>query len=240
MSLLSGLSTPADVAEEKDILGGGSYQCDSGVYDAVIEYAYAEKNENGTLVLHFGAKLDDGFQLKQRINLTKRTGETFYTNKSGEKFPMSGFVVGEAISLFGAQKPLAELESKQATVKVYNKELKKEVPTDVPMLVELLNKPIKLGIKKVIKPSGSYDAANNWIEDQSKTFTFNEIDKVFHPKSGLTVPEIRAKKTEAQFLKDWQDKWQGKVDDQTDGTAATASGTPAAATAAAPTSSLFK
>ena len=239
MSLLSGLSTPADVAEEKDILGGGSYQCESGVYDAVVEYAYVEKNDKGTLVLHFGAKLDDGFQLKQRINLTKRTGETYYTNKAGEKFPMSGFVVGEAISLFGAQKPLSELDTKQATVKVYNKELKKEVPTDVPMLHELINKPLKLGIKKVIKNSGSYDANNNWVEDPSKTFTFNEIDKVFHPKSGLTVPEIRAKKTEAEFIKGWQDKWQGKVDDQTNGTAAAAPATPAA-TPAAPTSSLFK
>ena len=107
------------------------------------------------------------------------------------------------------------------------------------MLHELINKPLKLGIKKVIKPSGSYDANDNWVEDPSKTYTFNEIDKVFHPKSGLTVPEIRAKKTEAEFIKGWQDKWQGKVDDQTNGTATAAPATPAA-TPAAPTSSLFK
>ena len=54
------------------------------------------------------------------------------------------------------------------------------------------------------------------------------------------MPEIRAKKTEAEFIKGWQDKWQGKVDDQTNGTAATAGTSTPAATPAAPTSSLFK
>lgn len=240
MSLLSGLSTPADVAEEKDTLGGGQYQVDSGVYDALIEYAFVEKNDKGTLMLHLGAKLDNGFDLKQRIALTKRTGETFYTTKSGEKFPMSGFVVGEAIALFGAQKQLSELATKPSVVKLYSKEHKKEMPQEVPMITDLLNKPIKLGLKKIIKPSGSYDSDGKWVEDQSKTFTFNEIDKVFHPKSGLTVPEIRSKKTEPEFLEAWKAKWDGKVDDQTDGTAASADTASTTSGSESSVSSLFR
>ena len=240
MSLLSGLSTPADVVEEKDIIGGGVYQVDSGVYDAVINSAYVQKNDKGTLVLHLDAKLDNDFELRQRISLTKRTGETFYVTKTGEKFPMSGFVVGEALALFGAQKPLSELKSETKVVKVYNKELKKEVPEEVPMLTELVGKPVKLAIKKIIKPSGSYNEAGEWVEDHTKEFTFNEIDKVFHPKSGMTVPEIRAKKEEAEFINDWKEKWEGKVDNQIDAAKAGAGTGSSAVGGTKPTSSLFK
>lgn len=238
MNLLAGLSQDNDIKAEEDTLGGSYGPLDSGVYTGTIKFAYLTKAASGALALNLGFEFEDGSTYKETVYVMSgnaKGNKNFYVTKNGDKKYLPGFLVGDAIALFTTQKNLAQLETETKIVKIYSSDQQKEVPTEVPMITEMLGNKVSLGIKHVIEDKRAKDASGNYVAT-GETRSKNETDKVFHPTNGMTVPEIRAKATEAAFIETWKTKWEGKVQDNSDKSKKAESGTPATTTSA---SSLF-
>ena len=236
-NLLAGIKQADAVEEVKDNLGGSKFSpVDSGIYEATIKYAYLKPSAGGALGLHMELDLDNGSTVRESIYLTKRTGENYYVDKNdaSKKHLLPGYITADAIALLGAQKPIAELKTEDKIIKLYDSAQQAEVPTTVPMLTALTGKTIKAGIVKIVEDKQVKSDSGAYVKGEGVR-TKNEIDKVFHPTNNMTVPELRAGATEAEFYDAWKAKWDGKVDDKSTG-----GGTAASAKAKPAVSSLFK
>ena len=231
MSFLTNLSYAADIQEDKDAVGGGGFTVpESGVYDATIKYAYLSQAQSGAGAVNFEFDLN-GNTYRETMYVTNRNGQNFYVDKrDGSKKYLPAYLNVDAIALFATSKPLAELKDQAKVINLYNFEQQKEVPTEVPMLVELLGKKVKLGLIKEKSFKQVKDASGNYVDSDEVRETAT-INKVFSPKDGRTVNEVRAEQAEAEFITKWLEKWEGKINDKT----AKSSGTkPATSATTAP------
>jgi hypothetical protein len=189
---------------------GGSEALPSGVYEALIKLAYAGQSASGahnvTLVLDV-----DGRELRETIYFTSRTGDTFFLNKRdpSKKESLPGFVTLNDICLCLTEKGLLEQDSEEKTVKVYNSDQRKEVPTPVPVLKDLVGKKILLGILREIVDREKKNDSGVYVPT-GETRTQNTIDRVFHPQTRQTVVEARQGVTEPAFHDLWKSHNDGK------------------------------
>lgn len=231
-NLLAGIKTADKVEEVKDVLASGKFEkVESGVYDATIKYAYLQAASTGSVGLHLEFELEGGTLMKETMYITNAQGENFYVDKKDakKKHLLGGFVTADAIALLAAQKSIVDLKPEDRIIKLRDFDLQKDVPTTVSMLVELVDKPVRLGIIKKIKDKTTKTdeiGANGKpvYKPTGETMVLNEVDKVFHLTNNMTVPELRAGATEAEFITSWKDKWEGKTYDSSKGTKGGAGG----------------
>ncbi len=248
MNALSNLSYDNSIQEEKDSLGGGRSLFESGVYLATIKLAYLEKASSGALGVNLTADID-GQEYKETLWVTSgdaKGNKNFYVDtRSGEKRYLAGFLQADGISLLSTGKSISEQATERKIVKVYNYVEKKELPTEVDVLVDMLGKQIQLAILKEITFKREKQDDNSYKET-TDTQESNVIDKVFHANHGKTVAECRAQVEKAEFIEEWKAKWAGVAKDKTKGKTPNGSGTGtpgvphAAAATAKSTTSLFK
>jgi hypothetical protein len=244
MSMLSNLATTDDVADEADVIGG-SDPVESGLYLATISMAYVDKSNGGAMALNLRLALDNGREVRERLWITSgdaKGNRNYYETKNGEKRYLPGFNLANSLCLLSVGKELAEMDTDEKVINIYSSEASKEVPTKVPVLVDLLNQEIIAGIQQVIVDKSAKDQ-NGVYQPTGETRTVNEIDKFFRAKDKLTTAEIRAQVAEAEFYNSWDKKWTGQVRDRSKGAAAPAGGatqsTAFAGNAAKPRTSLF-
>lgn len=204
------------VEKQEDRLGGGYEPFESGVYDGVIKLAYVGQAESGaqsvTLNIDIGGK-----EYRETVYVTNKKGENFFVDKqdSKKKTLLPGYSLIDDISLFCTEQPLSEQETEPKIVKLYNYDEKKELNTEVPMLVDFIGKPIKLAIQKVtefkaVKQGDAY-------VDTAETRDTNNIEKVFHPETGRTVNEYLHGVMTDDFHQAWKKKNTGVTRDKTRG-----------------------
>jgi len=188
MSLLKKLNTGgSDVEAAKDTLGGGNFLRESNIYKGDIVVAYVTQSEKGAMAVNLDIKLEDGSSYRETVYVSNRDGETFFT-KEGKKYPLPGFTTIDNICMITTEKGLADQETEDKTLMLWDFESQKEIPREVPVLVELTGQPVALGILKVRENKtkkndrGGYDAIN---EER----LYNTISAVFHPEAKVTVNE---------------------------------------------------
>lgn len=193
-----------EVPEDK--VGGGFAPLPSNLYDAKITMIYAGKARNSdaqNVTVHM--KINDQ-EHRETIYITNRNGENFYKDKeNGKPVPLPGFTTVDDLCLFATEEGLADQETEVKTIKLYNFDEKKEVPTEVPVLVNLLNKDVQVALLRVIEDKRKADDAGVY-QPTGETRTFNQIDKVFHPETGRTVNEYRHGVETAEFREIWDQK----------------------------------
>lgn len=240
MGLLSTLSTDAAIADETDSLGSGSV-FDSGLYKCSIDLAYINKVESGALGLVVHLKTENKRELRQTLWMTSGTakGGKNYYEKDGEKIYLPGFLQANALSLLTIGKEISSLDTETKVVKLYSPQEKKEVPTKVEVLVDLLNQEILVGVIKQKVSKTKKNAATGEYEATDETRDENDIDKLFRARDRMTTAEIRAQETEAKFCDSWEKRWTGITKDRTKASrdAKAAPGAPAATKK--PATSLF-
>lgn len=244
-NLLAGIKQADKVEATVDVLASDKFaKVESGVYDAVIKFAYLKPTVNGSLGLHTEFELDTGVLMRESFYLTNTSGENFYLDKEDpkKKHLLPGYIMADSLALLGAQKPIAELNTEERIIKLRDYDLQKDVPTPVQMLVALVDKPVRLGIIKVVedkrKKTDQLDSKGKPVYVATgETFVKNAADKVFHLTNNMTVAELRAGATEAAFIEAWKEKWEGKTYDKSTADKGN-SVTPAAAKKAS-TASLF-
>lgn len=216
MSLLSGLTTDNNIAQETDNLGGGGV-LDTNIYKVKVTMAYLQKSRTGALGLHLHFETEDKRDIRQTLYVTSgdaKGNKNYYENARGEKHYLPGFTHADALCLLTVGRSLAEMDTEDKVVSIYNPEVNSEVPTQVPVLVDLLGQEVILGIQKQIEDKRAKNDATGQYEPTGETREVNEIDKVFRARDGMTTAEIRAEQEEASFIHSWKEKWEGKTRDR--------------------------
>jgi len=215
-ALLSGLTVDNSIQNETDSVGGGGV-LESGVYKSTITMAFLQKSKGGALGLNLHFKNEDGREYRQTLWVTSgdaKGNKNYYENKQGEKRYLPGFLHADAICLLTVGQGLASMDTEDKVVSVYSPEAGAEVPTQVPVLMDLLGQQIGVGLQKQVvdkrqkADDGSYQPTGETREE-------NEVDKIFRAEDGFTVAELRANAEEAAFIHTWKEKFEGKTRDRT-------------------------
>lgn len=245
MGIFDNVKQSAEAKEGGDSLGGNFGVLESDVYDMTIAMAYAGKSTSSDAQnVTFVFKSSDGKELRQQIYVTNGQGENFYVDRGDNKTKhiLPGWQTVEEICLLTTDQDLTEQASETKTVKIYNFDEKKEVPTEVPVLINLIGKNIKLAVQKqtVDKQKKGDDGK---YHNTGETRDENEIAKAFHIESGRTVTEYKQNVNPGEFMGAWVERNKGKTRNRAKGggqggTGTAGSGRPGGA-AASPKQSLF-
>lgn len=210
MSDLDFLKTDEKIEEVVDTLGGNG-PLSSNVYPATIKFAYLGKSGGGANSLTVGCELENGRTYTETLWITSGNAKgckPYYEAKDGRKVFLPGYQVADAICMLTAGKPITSMSTETKTLKIWDKEQKKEVPTEVECLVDIHGEQVNLGIIEEIVDKTEQDASGDYVPT-GETRNQNVINKVFCAKSGhenLTLTEIKAKTTEPLFYQNWLDK----------------------------------
>lgn len=196
--------------KEKDVLGGRSL-LPTGLYEGTLDVAYITKSQGGATAFNLVIDIG-GRKVRDTIYVTNKQGGVTYM-KDGKKFPLPGYSLINALAKLTAGKEIPQLEFEKRLVKIYNFEQRKEVATEVEVAVDLIGKPVKLGIE--------FHRENKNVKDQAGAYVptaeireFNTITRVFHPTTGQTATEYNAQ-APAEFMALWVKEFDGKVIDKT-------------------------
>lgn len=241
MGILKQFQQANDVQEDKDVLGGGGFLVESGADTYNIDLAFVGKSADGAsfMTLHLGKGKTN---IRETIYFTTRTGLTYF-EKDGNKQNLPNFSLINSLTNVTLGKQLHELDTEQKMVKLYNFEQKKEIPTVVEMVSELMGQSVTVGVLKSIVDKTAKDGNGKYVPT-GETKEINEIDKFFRASDGLTSTEIKSGIKEAVFLPAWKEKNTGVTRNKAKGTK-TATAKPGAATGVGaggspkPASSLF-
>lgn len=241
MSLFKNLTTDG-VEKSEDRLGGFSV-LDSDIYEIAIKAMYAGESRKGAMSVTLIGDAG-GREYRETFYVTNRNKENYYT-RDGKKMPLPGFTAVDDICLIATGKPLADQDTEDKVINIYDYDEKKEVPTTVPMLVEALGQKVALGILKQLENKNVQNDSGEYVASE-ETREINVVDKVFHPELKLTVNEAKEGKEEAKFWDSWSSRNKGEVRDRREikegqGGASGRPGkaAPKAGSAPAPTKSLF-
>lgn len=233
MSLFGNLKTEG-LEENQDRIGGFT-RLDTNIYGGTIKVAFAGQSDGGAKNVTLILSLANGQEHRETVYITNKKGEVFFVpqNDKAKKVALPGFTVVDDLCQVTTDKVLAEQDTEDKVVNVWNSETKKEEPKSVPVLTELTGKPFLVAIRKVLSnksgPAPDYAPIADTREE-------NVIEKVFHPELRITVVEAKAGKQEPEFYDAWLKANEGKVSDRRkikDGDAGTA-GRPRSSSAGAP------
>lgn len=213
---------------------------ETGLYNAVIDTAYLDESKGGAYSLNLVLKTTDGRTLKQALWITSGKAKgvlTYYVDKkSGEKADLPGFAIANAISQLVTGKELGDLTPEGKLVSIYNYDLKKEVPVEKQVYMELIGQPINVAIRKITEFKRALNTTTNQYEDTTETRDINEIDHVYKSDTNQTLYEyVNGKDPVAAEA--WAKKNTGVTKDKTKSKSATAQSNTSSDTT---TKSLFK
>ena len=229
MNPLGKLAPVGKVTEATDSVGG-SFILESGVHDMKIDTAYFGESTGGATSVNITFK-GNGNTLRQVIYVTSgraKGQKSTYTDRNGEEHYLPGYTTANDICLLAVGKGIGEVDTDEKMVNVYDFSLRKEVPTKVLMIMDLLNQDITLGVIKQTVDTNIKNGEGKYVPS-GDTRDENEVDKVFRTSDRMTVLEVKSKSPIAVFVDAWKEKWDGKTRNRAVG--AKASG----ATSGAPT-----
>jgi hypothetical protein len=218
MSFFKNLSTDG-LEKQEDRLGGGGLW-DTNMYDGRVKMAYAASYDSGAQYIQL-ILAKDGKEYRERILITNGKGENFYT-KDGKKLPLMGFSMIDSLCVLTTDQPLSAQDVEEKIVNVYDYELKKEVPTAVPVLTGLLDQEVTFAIERQLgfKQAKGGDGKYHDTAEEQET---NELQKFYHTETKLTVTEAEQGLEEGVFYHKWlaanvDENGIGKVRDKRKGT----------------------
>lgn len=209
--IFAGMHYDANEAVEKDTLGGFQ-KLESDVYDMKIKYAYLGKaKDSNSRSFNIEAVTADGKRHRETIWFTNKQGSNQY-EKDGKKDYLPGFLLANSICLLACGKPLMATTVETKTINLWNYDKKGDIPTDVQMIMNLLDKPIKLAIQQVRKNKQAKNDAGVYVNTPDEKIEVS-IQKAFRFDSNKTEAEIRAN-SDAKFMNEWLTANKGKVNDR--------------------------
>ena len=224
-------------------VGGGSFLWESGVYDATVKMVYLNQTVSEAVWFNVILEKNSGNMTELRENFCIKSGkakgnQTYYV-KDGKKYPLPGYQLAESMckAVTGNTLDTCLKAVEKKTVKVWNPELKKEAPTERPVVTSLLNKPVKVAVHQVIEDKQAKDASGNYVPT-GETRTVNQC-KFFGNPEGKTAEEIKDNKPAAMFDK-WAKKNTGAVIDKSTKNKGSNSAADIMGSAPADTGSLFQ
>lgn len=200
--------------QAEDRLGGGFQARDSGAYDMTVKMMYAGASDGGaqnvTLILEDGKG-----EYRETIFVTNKKGENFFLNREDptKKVPLPGFTVVNDLCMATTEGQLADQVWEEKQVKIYDFDLKKEVPKAAMVCTSILGKPVTVGLIQTLKNKGVKQADGTYVDGPEERTEVN-ISKVFHTESKYTMAEAVAGAASADFYPKWVEKNTGIVIDK--------------------------
>jgi hypothetical protein len=211
-ALLSDLDITSDIQDDGDFIGGNIW--DSGIYNFIVKEAYLVVSKSGAKAISFVFAAGNR-KYKETVYFTSNAakgGKAYYVKDNVKKF-LPGYSICRSIALLTVGKELPNLVTEKKVVNIYDYTTKEEIPTEVDMFVDLLEKPISLGIICTMK-NKQKKGQDGKYHDTAETREENNIDKAFRTRDGLTVTEVIAKKTTPEFKEKWDTTYTGVVQDK--------------------------
>lgn len=214
MSLFKNLGTEG-LAEKEDRIGGARV-LNTEIYEGTIKMAYAQKSSGGALGITLIIMIN-GNELNTTQYVTDKNGNNFFHPKDKNnqpnlnmKNPLPGFTVIDDLCLVTTGAPLKDQDTEQKTVRIYNFDEKKELPTVVDAMTGLIGTTAYFAMFKDLVNIEERDS-NNMYQVTNKTREQNEIVKVCHFPSKVTVKEAQiAAENSAEAEPIWFDEWRNK------------------------------
>lgn len=175
----------------------------SNLYEARLTSAYGGYSAKGAAFVRLSFDLD-GKEYNEVIYVSTREGKNYYT-KNGKNYGLPGFNIINAICAMVTGEELAQQDTEIKKVKAWDPELKKETIQDVPMLVDLIDGVVTLGILEEVE--------DKYNGEPGETIRKNSIDAVFHSESRQTYAEA-CRDDEAKFIDTWLKSNEEKVRDK--------------------------
>jgi hypothetical protein len=210
----------------------------------VVENAYLDKSSGGAMNLNVHLKRKTGGNQVYRHTIYITSGDAKgnkpYYEKNGKKHPLPGYSLADQISRITAELPISQIAPEKKLVKLWDFDASAEIPREVPVVTEMVNKEILVGLH-LVRENKRSNSNGTWV-DTNEAREFNEINKVFFP-DGMTVTEKAAEAETAAFVGKWakanteeyvRDKFKPVA-----GAPASAGSTAPASTAAAAPDDLF-
>ena len=234
---------PKDV-ETQSIEGvGGGFAWESGVYDTTVKLVYLNQSPTEAVSFNIILEKNGGNNAELRENFWIKSGKakgnkTYYT-KDGKDYPLPWYSIANSmcVAVTGESLPKCMESAEKKTVKVWNPEQKKEAPTERPVIMSLVGKPVKVAVHQVIEDKQAKDASGNYVPT-GETRTVNQC-KFFGNPEGKTAEEIKNNKPAAMFDK-WAKKNTGAVIDKSTKNKGSNSAADIMGSAPADTGSLFQ
>lgn len=232
-----------NLEQAHDVVSSGYSPVITDIYTAIVKMAYGITSSGGALGVHLSLYLPAlGREYNETIYVSDKSGNNYSIDKqSGKKRPLPGFTIINDLCLVTCDSPLASMETEDKLVPVYDYEEKKQVPTSVPVLTDLLGKEVYVAIfckeenKKVKQDNGEYVAT-------PETRMLNSIEKMMHNPSKMTVREAESGMDTATYYDAWLEANKGRVLDRRtikSGSSATTESSNSAPTKQATKTSLF-
>lgn len=228
MSLFAKVQQANKVSQDKDVLGGA---LQTNVYNAHIKVAYIGAAASGALNVTVEVVLDNNGakrNLSETIYISNKEGSFEFKNREGNMELLPGYVLFDSICKAAVGLPFAQLNPEERMIKIHaDKE-----PEKREVFMELLGKPIKLGIvEETVDKTAKNDTTGKY-EPTGETRDQNTMSKVFDAE-GLTAFERESGKTEPEFMNAWIAKFAGKKFNKSKGKKTTVGGKVAGAPAQA-------
>ena len=225
MGVFDNVNSAASVAQEKDVVRGQRQEpLPSGIYNLIIKYVYAKKAGSGALGVHALFQVADGEHKDRDFRITEyvtsgnaKGNKTYYEKpKDGggvEQYALPGFSLIDSLAQLVAKKSILQCTAEKRTIKLYDFDKKAEVPTDVDMFVELVNKGVCGCVLHRIEDKNAKNTQTGEYEPTGKTYSTNVVDKFLSPANRKTLSELQ-NDIPADFKDKWLEKWKDQVDDQ--------------------------
>lgn len=236
MNMLANLTTDESIQDETDRLRGGAGPLESDAYLMTVEAAYLDTASSGALALQVILKAKDDRRLRDTFWMTSGTakGGKNYFERDGRKFYLPGFLQANALARLTVGKEIGELKTEPKIIKLWNRDVGQEIPTEVEMFMDLLGQQIMVGVQRQTQDRRIQAASGEWV-NSGETIDVSVVDKLFRATDNKTVAEIMSQE-EATFLDKWLASNRGKTRNRAKGASGTS--TPAAK-APATSKSLF-
>ena len=222
---------------------GGGFAWESGVYDATVKMVYLNQSASEAVSFNVILEKNGGNFSELRENFWVKSGKakgnkTYYT-KDGKDYPLPGYSIANSMCVAITGESLAKCmdSAEKKTVNIWNSELKKEAPTERPVIMSLVGKPVKVAVHQVIEDKTAKNDKGDYVPTGASR-TLNQC-KFFGNIEGKTAEEITNKETATRFDK-WAQKNTGTVIDKSTGKKGSNSAAAIMGSAPADTGSLFQ
>lgn len=212
MGLMSNLKTKDNIATDEDRIGGGGALLDTNCYAGTIKHAYISVADSGAMAINLQVEVE-GQTHNQTEYMTSGEAKgckNTYTDQAGKEKYLPGFIFANSLSLLGTGNEIAELEPEEKVIKLYNYEEKKELPTKVQMLMDLVGIDVKFLMEKQVVDKQVKNDAGKYV-NSGETREQNKIVKFVRPRDNMTVTEIQEEAEEALHVETWLEKFAGEV-----------------------------
>jgi len=202
------------VVDESDVVvGGNAFTVPSGIYRTKIDMAYMGESTNGAISLTLITTVN-GVKVQEIMYLTNARKEPFYIDKvTKAKKIMPSLQNANNLAQLTNGKDLSDLSTDKRFVMQWDNSVKKDVNTEVDVVVDLLDKPIQAVIQQ-IKEDQQSKGADGIYRPNGKTRTINKYVKFLDADKGLTVLELESSELpDPTYATTWLKANDGKLRD---------------------------